>query len=36
MWTVDGEKVTERLAGVVDFKVAMASLRPAGLARPSH
>jgi hypothetical protein len=28
MWTVDGEKVIERLAGVVDFKVAMASLRP--------
>jgi hypothetical protein len=27
MWTVDGEKVIERLAGVVDFKVAMASLQ---------
>ena len=40
MWTVDGEKVIERLAGVVDFKVAMATYKAqpatAGLARPSH
>jgi hypothetical protein len=29
MWTVDGEKVIEHLAGVEDFKVAMATYKAA-------
>ena len=29
MWTIDGEKVIEHLAGIEDFQVAMATYRAA-------
>jgi hypothetical protein len=29
MWTIDGEKVIEQLAGIEDFRVAMATYRAA-------
>lgn len=29
MWTIDGEKVMEQLAGIEDFQVAMATYRAA-------